>query len=71
MIQWQRLHHLLEQHVPQDRVHRRTRLVRFSRASEGGIDAVFAGPDGEEKSVHGDVLLGCDGIRSVVRCWLD
>lgn len=67
MIQWSQLHKLLQERVPKHSVRRRTSLKRFARApADGGVDAVFTGPDGQEEHVHGDVLLGCDGIRSVV-----
>lgn len=73
MIQWQRLHRLLEERVPRGNVRRRARLARFGRAADGRVDATFEvarpGKEGvwDEERVVGDVLLGCDGVRSVVR----
>lgn len=65
MIQWMRLHELLAETVPKDRVYRGMRLASVQSTPEGTVDCVFVGPDGEQH-VQGDVLLGCDGVHSVV-----
>lgn len=51
----------------EDRVHTGHRLVGFQQ-DESGITADFTGPDGQPLApVRGDVLVGADGIHSVVR----
>lgn len=49
------------------RVHTGRRLVSFAQ-DEGGVTATFAAPDGTvAETARGDVLIGADGIHSVVR----
>jgi 2-polyprenyl-6-methoxyphenol hydroxylase-like FAD-dependent oxidoreductase len=65
MTAWDRLYALLHAAFPEEHYHRGMELVRFDQDSESVI-ATFA--DGTQ--ARGDVLLGCDGLRSAVRASL-
>ena len=62
MTSWERVFRILRDAFPPDRYHRGKGLSAFERTSDG-ITAHFA--DGS--SVAGDLLIGCDGLRSTVR----
>lgn len=62
MTAWDRLFYLLRSQLPSDCYHPGRMLAAISQ-SAGGVTATFA--DGTQ--VSGDVLIGCDGIRSAVR----
>jgi 2-polyprenyl-6-methoxyphenol hydroxylase-like FAD-dependent oxidoreductase len=59
---WARLHNLLSDVFPEDRVRRGVALTAFEQAS-GGVTAHLS--NGE--ALKGDVLIGADGVRSAVR----
>ncbi|KAL2803127.1 hypothetical protein BJX63DRAFT_425535 [Aspergillus granulosus] len=56
------LHSALLEHVPQESIHLGKKLVR-AEATQTGVSLHFK--DGS--SVHGDILIGADGIKSTVR----
>jgi 2-polyprenyl-6-methoxyphenol hydroxylase-like FAD-dependent oxidoreductase len=56
---------ILQRNIPPDAVRLGKRCVRIAQNGEG-VTAEFA--DGD--TAHGDLLIGCDGIRSVVRAQL-
>lgn len=60
------LHDLLVRQIDQDKVRLSSQLVNWVITAEGKIVATFA--DGH--SATGDLLVGCDGVRSVVRTQL-
>jgi 2-polyprenyl-6-methoxyphenol hydroxylase-like FAD-dependent oxidoreductase len=59
---WARLYSLLSDAYPEERVRRGVALTRFEQDSEG-VTAYLS--DGT--SLRGDVLVGADGVRSMVR----
>ncbi len=62
MTAWDRMYDLLRSNFPSDRYHRGKGLTRIEQ-NGGGVTAHFA--DGGR--AQGDVLIGCDGLRSTVR----
>ena len=59
---WERVYRLLRDGFPPEHYHRGRGLVSFTQASDG-VTAQFS--NGE--SLHADLLVGADGIRSTVR----
>lgn len=59
---WDRVYALLRAAFPQARYHRSKELVSIEQDAEG-VSATFA--DGTR--AYGDLLIGCDGLRSTVR----
>lgn len=59
---WDRMYDLLRSVFPSDRYHRGKELARIEQGA-GAVTATFA--DGTRAS--GDLLIGCDGLRSSVR----
>ena len=62
MTSWERVFRILRDAFPPDRYHRSKGLSVFVQTS-GGVTSHFT--DGS--SAAGDVLIGCDGLRSTVR----
>jgi 2-polyprenyl-6-methoxyphenol hydroxylase-like FAD-dependent oxidoreductase len=60
------LHRAVEARLGPGAVHTDAHLVRFD-PTEGGVRASFVGRDHPTRLVTGDVLVGSDGIHSVVR----
>jgi 5-methylphenazine-1-carboxylate 1-monooxygenase len=60
------LHRAVEARLGPGAVHRDQHLVRWD-ATAGGVRATFVGQDEPARMVTGDLLVGCDGIHSVVR----
>ncbi|MEH1825562.1 MAG: FAD-dependent monooxygenase [Nostoc sp.] len=61
-IWWYRLQQVLASRLPSDIIHLNHRCIGFEQ-DENGVEIHFDG----EKSVHTDLLIGADGVNSVVR----
>jgi 2-polyprenyl-6-methoxyphenol hydroxylase-like FAD-dependent oxidoreductase len=62
MTAWDRMYDLLRSVFPSNHYHRGKELTRIEQSSSG-VTATFA--DGSRAS--GEILIGCDGLRSTVR----
>jgi 2-polyprenyl-6-methoxyphenol hydroxylase-like FAD-dependent oxidoreductase len=62
MTAWDRMYDLLRSHFPSERYHRGKGLMRIDQSADT-VTASFA--DGTRAG--GDILIGCDGLRSTVR----
>jgi 2-polyprenyl-6-methoxyphenol hydroxylase-like FAD-dependent oxidoreductase len=61
------IHQAVRARIGESRIHAGHRLGAFTQ-DEGGVTAYFFDRDGSHRAtVRGDVLIGCDGIHSVVR----
>ena len=61
----QSAYHLLDA-FPDVAVHFATSLTGFSQDADG-VTGTVTDPDGSTRTIRGNYLIGCDGVRSVVR----
>ncbi|AUB37018.1 salicylate hydroxylase [Nostoc flagelliforme CCNUN1] len=61
-IWWYRLQQVLASRLPSDIIHLNHRCIGFEQ-DENGVEIHFDG----EKSVYADLLIGADGVNSVIR----
>jgi 2-polyprenyl-6-methoxyphenol hydroxylase-like FAD-dependent oxidoreductase len=60
------LYAAMRERFPASAIHLDRRLVEFTQ-NEHGVEATFSDKDGKLTKARGDLLIGADGIHSVVR----
>ena len=65
-VWWWRLQQTLASKLPTNIIHLNHRCTGFSQDDEG-VDIYFENQEGSKKTIRADLLIGADGIKSVVR----